>query len=125
MEKKLEELDDTLAMTKNQYTGDWLIWAKKESLRTKVCWGWMLLFTVHPADLGDGSAVLARLYSASMKRWGSGKAYFDAITREMERDKEARERASSQDTMDRAMDVFNYSQVKNIGQGNKFQRYHQ
>lgn len=124
--RKLEELDDSLEITWNAYTQRWQIWTKSERIQNKICSGWMFLFSVHPRELDE--RVLARLYMSSTKRWSSGRHYFDAIEREYWREKEARERADLQDTLDASMETFDYSQIKVSGygpsSGSKFSTYH-
>lgn len=125
--KRLEEVDPDLRLVKNQYNGNWQVFLKSPKFRNPVCWGWKFLFPIHPAELGDGTGMIARLYEASERRWGSGKAYFDAIRREMEREKEKAEAQSLQDSIDQSMEVFNHSQIsvamRGKSNGSKFSTY--
>lgn len=91
--RKLAEVDPNLEITWNAYANHWSLWLRRPSMSHPICWGWNLLFNVAPERLGDGSAVLARLYSASARAFGGAKQYFDAIQREEERDAAAREAA--------------------------------
>lgn len=129
MRAKLAGVDPGLEMTVNNYSGDYQIWMKKPQLVTKVCQGWQLLFNVHPADLGDGDLILARLYGASRARWGDAVRYFDAVAREMARDEEKAKASELQDTIDQSMEVFNHSQIsvamRGASNGSKFSTYHQ
>ncbi len=119
----LEAVDKDLAATWNGYTKKWQVWSKAPRIQHPVCWGWKLLFVEDHL----GPWTLARLYEASTDRWGSAKAYFDAIKREMERDKESAERTELANTMDSAMETFDHSRIK-VGygpsNGSKFSTYH-
>lgn len=119
--------DRFISINWNPVIERWGVWYKKPSVNHKLVQGWTLLFVVRN---DDGSyrpldeRILARLYEASGAKWGNGKQYFAAIVREQEREKERREAADLQETIDRAMPFFEHSQIKNIGKGNKFSRYH-
>jgi hypothetical protein len=60
---------------------------------------------------------------ASGARWGTGRQYFAAIEREMERDKAAREAASIQASVDVGWDQMEFNKIKSSGKGNKFANY--
>lgn len=123
--KQLKEFDAELECTWNPIQEHWTIWMRKPSVNTKLCQGWMLLFNVQPRSLDD--RVFARLYQASGARWGRGKDYFLAIEREMERDKDQREKQSRQESIDRAMPAWEHSRIR-VGygpsSGSKFSDYH-
>lgn len=125
---ELAAFDPDLAVTFNPYHRYYQLWLKKPSLQTKICWGWMLLFNV-PESVGLDDRVFARLYSASMRKWGNGKRYFDAIQREVEESAAREKRDALQDTIDQAMESFDHSQIKVSGfgksNGSKFANYHQ
>lgn len=121
-QRRLDELDDTLAITENRYTGNYQIWSKKDSLRNPICTGWVLLFLVHPLELDN--RVIKRLIDASDRKHGSGKAYWQAIEDQMRREKETADRAQRDDTLARATEFYDYTQVKNIGSGSKFSKWH-
>jgi hypothetical protein len=95
-----------------------------------VCQGWKLLF-VHNGPNGEylplDERVFARLYSASAAAHGSGKAYFQRIVDEMERDKARTDKQNLQDSIDIAMESFDHSRIK-VGygpsSGSKFSKYH-
>ena len=126
---KLRELDghEDLSVTWNPITERWQVWTRAPKIVHKICSGWRLLF-IHNGPKGEylplDERVLARLYWSSAAAYGDGKRYFQAIQREMERDKEAAERKSLQDTIDAAMPSWEHSQIKNIGKGSKFATYH-
>ena len=71
---------------------------------------------------------LAALYNASGRRWGNGREYFLAIEREIERDRETRDRARTQEAIDLAMPSFEHSQISvamhGKSNGSKFSDYH-
>lgn len=121
--RKLEEVDPGLEITWNRYGQHWSLWMRKERLQTPICQGWSLLFHIPPRGLDN--SVLARLYSASADKWGNAKEYFRAVEDEIEYQRRKRDQASRQETIDIAMETFDYSQIKNIGKGNKFATYHQ
>ena len=125
---KLEAVDPTLELTWNKLTQRWQVWARKDRLQNPICRGWQLLFIHQDSDgsyLPLDERLLARLFSASADRWGNAKEYFRSVEREIERRREKQHAASLQDSIDRAMTVFDYSQIKNIGKGSKFATYHQ
>jgi hypothetical protein len=125
--EKLREVGPELSCTWNPIKERWQIWAEKPRMQNPICSGWVLLFVVQNED---GSyrpldeRVFARLYEASAMKWGNGKAYFEAIVREKERERERREKNRLQEQIDMAMPFWEHSQIKNIGKGNKFTRYH-
>jgi hypothetical protein len=94
------------------------------------CPGWKLLFVVKN---DDGSyrpldeRVLGRLYSCSMRQWGTAKHYFDTVARIEEEEKAAREKRDWNNTLAQAMESFDHSQIK-VGygpsSGSKFSTYH-
>ena len=123
--RDLERVDPELRVTWNPITQRYQLFAPKPGLRSKLVWGWTLLFTFHPLDMG--APVIARLYEASARKWGNGRDYFRAIEREMERDRETTEARSKQLVVDQAMETFNHSQIR-VGygrsSGSKFSTYH-
>lgn len=104
----------------------WLVWMRNPKLHIPLCSGWTLLF---PVRYPDGSympldeRIFARLYAASVRRWGNGKRYFDAVEREYERDREQAERSRNDDVKYSAGEYFDYMAIKNIGAGNKFSKH--
>lgn len=124
-ERELEAVDAELRVTWNPITQRYQLFAPKPSLRSKLVWGWTLLFTFHPTEIG--APVIARLYEASARKWGNGRDYFRAIERELERDKEKQEASSRQAVVDQAMESFDHSQIR-VGygksSGSKFSTYH-
>ena len=104
----------------------WGIWIRNPRIQNPICQGWGLLFTVAPDRLDD--RVFARLYAASCRRWRDGKQYFDAIEREMARDRAKREHQYTQDTVDAAMPSFDHSKIQismcGRSNGSKFADYH-
>lgn len=120
---KLREMDPDLTVTWNRYTERWLVWMRNPRHQSKYSQGWSLLFVVQYAD---GSyqpldeRVMARLYEASAAKWGRGKDYFDAIVREMERDKELAKASRDSDVQHAAGEYYDYMKIKNIGSGSKF-----
>lgn len=107
-ERKLDEVDSELAVTWNAYKGQYQLWAKKPSMSHRLCWGWTYLFPVSTKALyeSDGALVLARLFEASDKRWGSAREYFNAIVREQEKAREQAEKSALDDLLHRAGEVY-------------------
>ena len=105
----------------------WAAFYRKPGFSHPLCSGWTLLMKVEYPN-GDymplDERLLAALYAASGRRWGNGREYFLAIEREIERDKEMKERARTQEAIDLAMPSYEHSQIKNIGKGSKFCDYH-
>jgi len=123
---RLQEIDPNLNLTWNKWGQHYSVWMRRDRLQTPICQGWTLLFHVHPRELDN--RVFHRLYSASADKWGNAKEYFIAVEREMEREREKRERDSRQETIDIAMETFDHSQIKvsmyGPSSGSKFSTYH-
>jgi len=119
--EKLEKIDPNLAITWDAYRQVWTIWTKNPRVQNKYCSGWLLLFHVEPRGLDE--RVFARLYNASAQKWGSAKQYFDAVERELEREKEKGDKASYDELMAQARANYDYMQIKNIGSGRKFSEF--
>lgn len=124
--RQLWRFDPELDCTWHPLEEKWGIWIRNPRIQNPICQGWGLLFTVAPDRLDD--RVFARLYAASCRRWRDGKQYFDAIEREMARDREKREQQYTQDTVDAAMPFFDHSKIKismcGTSNGSKFADYH-
>lgn len=122
-----DEMGAELDITWNPINSRWQIWMRSDRLQHPVCRGWKLLF-IHNGPDGEyiplDERVFARLFSCSVQQHGSAKKYFDQIANVMERDRERADAKHKQDTIDLAMPSFEYSQIKNIGKGNKFSTYH-
>lgn len=124
--EKLEQFDPNLRVVWNAYSERWQIFMRRDSFQSKVCQGWVLLFVVAYRDgsyMPLDERVFARLYEASADKWGNAKDYWRAVQRDIERTREKREKDSFDESMTMAMDVWKYSQIKNIGSGNKFSTY--
>ena len=129
--EKLHGLGDDLEVTWNAFRERWCIFMKQPKVTHPIAKGWSLLLVVEGADgefLPLDERILARLYSASQKRWGSGAKYWEALEREAERDKARLEAETFQATMDQALESFDHSKisVSMVGQsnGSKFSDYH-
>lgn len=124
---RLEAISDSLRLTWNPITERWQLWDRCPRINHPLCVGWRLLF-IHKGLDGEylplDERLFARLYYASSDAHGSAKEYFLRVATELERDREKREKASRQDSIDSSMEIFDYSQIKNIGKGNKFSTYH-
>ena len=116
----------------NPVSQRWQAFYRNPKINRQVCSGWQLLFIIEdPTDhtyMPLDERTLAVLYQASARRWGSGKAYFHAIEREMERDRERTERRQKQEAVDLAMPAFEHSQIsvamRGRSNGSKFSTYH-
>lgn len=124
--KRLHAFHPDLEVTWNPIRERWCVWVRKPRLNHPVCQGWQLLFFVEhdgayaPLD----NRVLAKLYERSGMKWGNLYEYWLRIEREMERDREklAADRADS--INQGGGEYFQFTQIKNIGKGNKFSEYH-
>jgi len=125
------EMGSELEITWNPINQRWQVWSRSYHINHPVCHGWRLLF-IHNGPSGEylplDERVYARLYASSAQIHGSGKAYFDRIVSEMEREKSKREAQNHQDLMDAAMPSFEHSQIQVSGcgksSGSKFANYH-
>ncbi len=125
--KKLAELDENVDVTWSPVHQRWILWLRASTVKNIFHPGWKLLFVVEDAEhnfvpLDERS--LARLYSASMKKWGTAKHYFDHVEKTMREEQERASAQTRQDTMDEAMETFEHSQIKNINSGSNFSTYH-
>lgn len=128
--KRLAEISDDLRATLNPITGRWQVWARSPRMQHPVCQGWRLLF-VHNGPDGErlplDERALARVYFIDMRNQ-SGKAYFDRVVSEYQRDQERKKEKHRQDTIDMAMPSWEHSQIKVSGcgpsNGSKFSTYH-
>ena len=124
---KLAEIDPNLSVTWNPITERWQVWVRASQVQNPLCQGWRLLFIHWGAThqyLPLDERVFARVYQVDGTHQGNAKSYFQRIEAEFNRDRERKDREWSQDTLDRAMPSFEYSQIKNIGLGSKFSTYH-
>lgn len=131
-QEKLRELDgwEDLRVVWNPINQRWQVFSRAPRVNHPICQGWRLLF-IHNGVNGEhlplDERLLARLYWSSAAAYGSAKKYFDAIQREAERDKEAREKKNLADQIDMAMPYFEHSQIKvgyGSNNGSKFAKYH-
>lgn len=123
--RKLEEVDPDLTLTWSPLAQEWILWARTPRVVTRYGNGWNLLFTIDPTMLDERQ--FARLYSCSMKRWGSAKRYFDHIEAQAIREREAAERQSRSSAIDQATEVWEHSQIRvgyGANNGSKFSTYH-
>lgn len=126
---KLREVDpeNMIDVRWNPVAERWAAFYRKPNFSHPLCQGWTLLMKV---EYPDGSYMplderfLAALFNASARKWGNGEEYFRAIEREIERDREKKEKRATQEAIDIAMPFFEHSQIKNIGSGSKFSDYH-
>lgn len=123
---KLEALDPNLAVTWNATTARWQLFVRAPKVQHPLCRGWRLLFVHHDGEGGYlplDERIFARIYAIDARHQGDAKQYFERVVSEMERDKARAEAAHLQESIDIAMPHYEYSQIKNIGQGNKFSTY--
>lgn len=117
---RLREVDGELTVVFNKFNQDWGVWIRKDRLQTPICQGWQLLFRAPQLD----ERIFHRLYEASARKWGSALAYWRAVEDQMRREQRHYEQKSSEMAVEKATEVFDYSQIKNIGKGSKFSTYH-
>jgi len=109
------------------YPRAYLVWYRKPSVLHYLSPGWLLLrdwrdSKGEPLPL-DGR-VFSYLYSVSAEAFGGGRRYFEHCVEEMNRDKAKKEKVHRQGNHDRVEDYRQFTQVKNIGSGNKFSLHH-
>lgn len=122
--QKLREIDpeNLIDVRWNPVVEKWGVFYKNPKIAHPICSGWVLLFLVEPRELDE--RVLARLYNSSAAKWGNGRQYFQAVVRELEREKELKDKARREEAIDLAMPFWEHSRISNIGKGNKFSKYH-
>lgn len=124
--ERLAALDPNLAVTWNPVTQRWQLFVRAPQVNHPLCQGWRLLFVHHDGANGYcplDERIFARIYAIDARHQGDAKRYFDRVVAEMERDKERAEAAHLQESIDIAMPHYEYSQIKNIGNGSKFATY--
>lgn len=117
---KLARVDSEITVCFNKFTQDWGVWIEKPKINTPTCQGWQLLFRAPALD----ERIFHRLYEASARKWGSAREYWRAVEDEMRYEREKYEKKSTEFAVEKATEIYDYSQIKNIGQGNKFSTYH-
>lgn len=124
--KRLKDLGEELDVTWNPITERWQVWSRYPKMQHPLCQGWRLLF-VHQGPereyLPLDERLIARLVYASVLTHGSAKEYFNRVQSEYERDKENARKDNLNETLDIATPHWEYSQIKNIGNGSKFSTY--
>ncbi len=118
--RKLLEVDPELTVCYNKYEQTFGVWMKKPSINSPVCQGWSLLFKTPILD----ERVFHRLYEASQRKWGNAVTYWRSVEDDIRRTRELSDKKSTQYAVEKATEVYDYSQIKNIGKGNKFSTYH-
>jgi hypothetical protein len=124
--RKLADIDPNLAVTWNPINERWQVWSRLYKMQHPLCQGWRLLFIHHDENGGYlplDNRLFHRLFSASADKWGNAKEYFNAVSAQMERERERMKRNNLQETLDIATPHWEYSQIKNIGKGSKFSTY--
>lgn len=129
---KLREVDPEglIDVRWNPILERWVAFYRNWKVNHPICQGWQLMMKVQYPDgsyMPLDERLLAALFNASARRWGSGKTYFDAIEREVTRDREKREKARTQEAIDIAMPFYDHSQIKvgyGANNGSKFADYH-
>ena len=111
-----------LEITWNPVRERWCVWQRAPRIQHPICQGWRLLFVVEyegeyvPLD----ERVLAVLYERSGRKWGNLFYYWQAVEREMDRDREQSRASRYDDVGHAAGDYFDYMKIKNYGKGSKF-----
>ena len=124
--KYLDEVGPDLAVTWNPITERWQAFCKAPRIQHPVCQGWRLLFIHKDADgsyMPLDERLVARIFAASAMSSGSAIKYFERIAAEYERDQIKKEARLKQEAIDQAMPYYEYSMIKNIGNGSKFSTY--
>lgn len=105
----------------------WLVWYRKPSVTHYLSPGWLMLREwrdVRGEPLPLDGRVFSYLYSVSAEQWGNGRQYWDHCVAEMGRERASKEKFHRQGNHDRMEDYRQFTQVKNIGSGNKFSLHH-
>lgn len=109
------------------YEQAWMIWYRKPQVTHYLSPGWLMLMVWRGSDgkpLPLDGRVFSYLYSVSAKQFGGGRQYWEHCVSEMNRDKAAKDQTHRQGNHDRVEDYRQFTQVKNIGSGNKFSLHH-
>lgn len=127
---KLHELSDELEVTWDAYHERWLVFMRQPRVQHPIGMGWTLLCVVQDEEgsyMPIDERVLAHLYVRSRKKWGDGLKYFEAVQREIEKEKEAADKADLDENIQQATEAFTHSQIS-VGygpsNGSKFSTYH-
>jgi hypothetical protein len=131
LERLHSELGSELSVTWNPLSERWQVWMQAPRLQSPICRGWKLLFVHEGPDheyLPLDERVFARLYFASAMQHGNAVKYFDRLCAEIDREKEAAEKADAQDTMDKMTEAaWDFPKIK-VGygpsSGSKFSEFH-
>ena len=125
--QRLKDIHPDLEVTWHPLSERWLVWYKRDRVKNRLCPGWLLLFPVEtswgeyvPLD----ERVFAAIYEVSNRKMGEANKYWERLEAEQRFEKASRDRALDQHARDRAGEDYDYHQIKNIGSGSKFQRYH-
>ncbi len=112
----------------------WLVWMRQPRIQHHLSPGWQLLFAWQERTEPEGKIVLrplpldgrifANLYRISVMHFGSARAYFDSIVKEIAAGKARVAKADHAYRHDRIKDFFQSTKIKNIGKGNKFALHH-
>lgn len=120
--EKLHEIDPRLSCNWHPVRERWVIWFREDNKwRMIMPWAnpyrdWAYL----PLD----ERCLANVWDRCGRVHGSGLKYWERIEAEVWRDIAARDKARHDLVNDVSGDYYDYRQIKNIGQGNKFATSH-
>jgi hypothetical protein len=113
--KKVKEIDENLEVAWDRYNERWQVWVRSHRINNRLCQGWLLLFPVQTPNrqyLPLDERTLAKIYSISGAKYASGKQYFDAITRETERDREVAMSEHEDEVTYKAGEYFEFTKPK-------------
>lgn len=105
----------------------WLVWYRCPRVTYELSPGWLMLVdwrNQHGEPMQLDQRVFSYLYSISAMKFGSGRKYFEFCVAEKKREDDAKERDYTNERRDRQKDYRRFTQVKNIGAGNKFAKHH-
>ena len=126
-QEKLEQGFPGIVVNWHPLRQRWQVWARSNRVRTPYCRGWLLLFT-HEGPNGEylplDERIFVIIWDRSAKRWGNGRQYFDRIEAEIQHDKEKRAKDLDDERDYMTSEYWNYTLIKNIGQGSKFVQHH-
>jgi len=123
--QRLHEVDPRLEVVWHPVNERWCVWFRDRE-------GWRFLFPVQYWPSGDymplDERTIAKCWDRCGRRWGSGRAYWDRIEREVIRDMVKAEQARQESARDRAADFYDYTEIKvamrGPSTGSKFANHH-
>jgi len=130
--KKLKEIDKDLELAWHPILGRWQIWYfAPHRVSLPYLQGWLCLTIAHDPreDAPDdgfiplGPKLLAEVYARDMQNFGGAEKYYREAREQFERERRDAEEHASDPIVEHMSEWFDYTKIKNIGQGNKSVRF--